>query len=199
MINSPKNSPGGSPAKPRIGGAFLGLTALAALLAFEVLEGPFFVPEAPPSGQPQRALAATGALPVEAADLSAFGEIVARPLFSPTRRPPPVREQTATATVAQPETFALIGVIISTEGRMALLRTIATDEVQRAVEGQSVGGWEVGAINPTHVVLQRGKDKEVIKINDADPASGETSANAAVNQTGTPSTPIAPGSSEAPE
>ncbi len=156
-------------------------------------------PETPPSGQPRRALATTGALPVEASDLSAFDEIVARPLFSPTRRPPPARQQTVTATVVQPETFALIGVIISTEGRMALLRTIATDEVQRAVEGQSVGGWEVGAINPTQVVLQRGKDKEVIKINDAATVAGETSANAPVNPTGTPTTSTSPGRSETAE
>ena len=101
MINSPKNSPGVPPPKPRIGGPLLSLTALAALLAFEVLEGPFFVPEVPPSGQPRRALATTGALPVEASDLSAFDEIVARPLFSPTRRPPPARQQTVTATACQ--------------------------------------------------------------------------------------------------
>jgi hypothetical protein len=75
------------------------------------------------------------------------------------------------ADAPKPETFDLIGVMISPAGRMALLRTIATNEVVRAFEGQSVGGREVSAIEPTQIVLRRGDDSEVIKMNDAPPPS----------------------------
>src|SRR5690242_11447287 len=57
----------------------------------------------------------------------------------------------------------LIGVIISKDTRLVLLRTNSTSEVMRAVQGQNVGGWEARDIKPTQVVLQRGDESEVIR------------------------------------
>jgi type II secretory pathway component PulC len=150
-------------------GPLLRLSALlAGILAFEIMSGPL-MPEDPQasSGRTEKPFDSLSDTPLQSPAISTFAEIVERPLFTQSRRPPP-KKDTKVATAAQkPETFELIGVIISPAGRMALLRTLATSEIVRAVEGQTVGGWEVRAIKPTQVVLQQGDDSEVLKINDA--------------------------------
>ena len=150
-------------------GPLLRLSALlAGILAFEITFGPFMA-EPPPasSARAEKPVESLSDTPLQNPAISTFAEIVERPLFTQSRRPPP-KKDTKVATAAQkPETFELIGVIISPAGRMALLRTLATSEIVRAVEGQTVGGWEVRAIKPTQVVLQQGDDSEVLKINDA--------------------------------
>ena len=125
-------------------GPLLRLSALlAGILAFEIMYGPF-MPEAPSasSTRVEKPVVSLNDTPLEKPAISTFAEIVERPLFTQSRRP-------------------------AQGGRMALLRTLATSEIVRAVEGQNVGGWEVRAIKPTQVVLQQGDDSEVIKINDA--------------------------------
>jgi hypothetical protein len=187
-------------------GTLLGLSAvLAAVLAFEIMAGPFFVPDAPSVSPGTKSIVMSENRPaVVRPPISTFDEIVKRPLFFMTRRPAPPK---AAAKVAeeQPksETFDLVGVVISPDGRMALLRTIATKEVLRAVEGQNVGGWEVHAIKPTQVVLQQGDNSEVLKISDAaaPPAANGMSAprppNASVTANASP-TPNAPPPPSAP-
>jgi hypothetical protein len=162
-------------------GPFLGLSAgLGVVLALEIMGGPFFVPEAPPVRPGTKtALVAPGGAPGEPPAIETFSEIVARPLFAESRRPPSKAEVKVASNEPPPETLDLIGVVISARGRMALLRTLSTSEVTRAIEGQSVGGWEVSDIKPTQVVLRRGDDSEVIKINDAAaPPAGNTPAAA---------------------
>jgi len=189
--------------KQRIG-SLLGLSAmLGAVLAFELMVGPFFVPE-PPSVSlgSKTAVVSPSAPPPAQPDISAFSEIVARPLFAQTRRPvPPKAEVKVAENAPKPETFDLIGVVISKDGRMALLRTLSTSEVTRAVEGQNVGGWKVSDIKPTQVVLRHGDDSEVIKINDAAaPPAGNTPGAGNPSIPGTPSPqniPSAPGNPSA--
>jgi hypothetical protein len=126
------------------------------------------VPEAPPvSPGVKNPVSSSSDPPPGKPPLSTFAEIVERPLFAQSRRPAPKKETKVAEAAPKPETFELIGVVISPAGRMALLRTIATSEIVRAVEGQSVGGWEVRAIKPTQVVLQQGNESDVIKLNDA--------------------------------
>jgi general secretion pathway protein N len=150
----------------RIGPLLTLSAALAGVVALELAAGPFFVPDAPQDRRSADNLADSPTdLPAENQPQSAFSEIVARPLFSPSRRPPSAQpESKVVANDTKSETFDLIGVIISADSRMALLRTQDTSEVVRAIEGQSVGGWEVRTINPTQVVLERGSDSEVLKI-----------------------------------
>jgi hypothetical protein len=150
-------------------GPLLRLSALlAGILAFEIMYGPF-MPEGPPasSARTEKPVESLSGAPVEKPAISTFAEIVERPLFTQSRKPAPKKDTKVAEAASKPETFELIGVIISPGGRMALLRTLATSEIVRAVEGQNVGGWEVRAIKPTQVVLQQGDDSEVIKINDA--------------------------------
>jgi general secretion pathway protein N len=190
-------------------GTLLGLSALlTGILAWEMLAGlPFLTPEAPaPSTDVKKPAVIASEAPPEKPAISTFAEVVNRPLFTPSRRPTPPKADTNVA-APKAETFDLIGVIISPGSRMALLRTLATSEVMRAVEGQNVGGWEVRSIKPTQVVLQRGGDSEVLKITDAvipqpNVAPSHNSATPAnPNQSGSPATtaPIPDGSPETSE
>ena len=130
-----------------------------------------FVPEPAPVSSPSANTPVVPRSPPEKPAISTFAEVVNRRHFTRSRRPTPKNELKVVADASKPETFDIIGVMISPAGRMALLRTIATNEVVRAFEGQSVGGWEVSAIKPTQIVLRRGDDSEVIKMNDAPPPS----------------------------
>jgi hypothetical protein len=156
------------PLTHRIGPLLLLSALLAGILAFEIMYGPF-MPEGPPasSALAEKPVESLRGAPVEKPAISTFAEIVERPLFTLSRRPAPKKDTKVAEAAPKPETFELIGVIISPGGHMALLRTLATSEIVRAVEGQNVGGWEVRSIKPTQVVLQQGDDREVIKINDA--------------------------------
>ena len=150
-------------------GPLLRLSALlAGILAFEIMYGPL-MPEDPQasSGRTEKPVESLSDTPLQNPAISTFAEIVERPLFTQSRRPAPKKDTKVAEAAVKPETFELIGVIISPAGRMALLRTLATSEIVRAVEGQNVGGWEVRTIKPTQVVLQQGDDSEVLKINDA--------------------------------
>jgi hypothetical protein len=169
-------------------GLFLRLSAiLAAILAWEFVAGPLFLPEATPKSIPAKdSFEISSKAPPGKPPMSTFSEFVDRPLFTPSRRPPPPKTATPAETTAKSENFDLIGVIISSDERMALLQTLGTGEVLRAVEGQTVGGWEVQEIKPTQVVLKRGNATEVIKINDAADSS-QTSAKSAPQSANIPS------------
>jgi hypothetical protein len=151
-------------------GLFLYLSAiLAAILAWEFVAGPVFMPESTPkTTRVNDSFEISSEAPPQKPPISTFSEFVERPLFAPSRRPPPSKTAADNPTTGpKAESFDLIGVVISADERMALLQTLGTDKVLRAVEGQTVGGWEVQAIKPTQVVLKRGNASEVIKINDA--------------------------------
>jgi hypothetical protein len=147
--------------------------AVTVVIVCEGLASPAtpFVPEPAPVSSPSANTPVVPRSPPEKPAISTFAAIVNRRLFTRSRRPAPKKELKVVADAPKPETFDIIGVMISPAGRMALLRTIATNEVVRAFEGQSVGGWEVSAIKPTQIVLRRGDDSEVIKMNDAPPPS----------------------------
>jgi hypothetical protein len=153
---------------------------LAAVLAWELVAGPtMFLPEGtskPPSVRDSFVISAQA--PPENPPINKFSEFIARPLFAPSRRPPPPKtDSNSTVEVSKPESFDLVGVIISADERMALLQTLGTGEVMRAVEGQTVGGWKVQAIKPTEVELKRGNASELIKINDAAVANEPSAKN----------------------
>jgi hypothetical protein len=103
--------------------------------------------------------------------LEQFSEIVARPLFSQSRRPPSERADTAPE-IAQPlpvrSAFNLIltGVVISAEGRMALLQRPKSPDLIRALLGQEIDGWSVELIEADRVTLRQGEIVEVVTLQD---------------------------------
>jgi type II secretory pathway component PulC len=174
---------------------------LAGILGWEIVTGPIFMPEATlKSAEVKSSVMIPNDARLEKPAISTFSEFVARPLFTPTRRPPPTKTEPNIATTApKPENLQLIGVIISEDERMALLQTPATGDVTRAVEGQTVGGWEVHAIKPAQVVLKRGNASEVVIINDAAPSSVKPPLSGQSNSSATGSPAGAPPVSAVPE
>jgi type II secretory pathway component PulC len=79
----------------------------------------------------------------------AYAEVVTRPLFSPTRRPPVV---VGPGNLSE---FKLTGTIISAQGRYALLSQRSRPKIERIVQGQAFQGWLVKSIDPGHVILER--------------------------------------------
>lgn len=84
-----------------------------------------------------------------------FSAIVERPLFSPTRRPP-AAPALATQPAVRPrlDHLALIGVLISADGRVALLEQPRSPSILEAREGETVEGWTVESIAADSVMLR---------------------------------------------
>ena len=78
-------------------------------------------------------------------------ELLARPLFHMTRRPPEI------ATVAVPVpvivTLSLTGIVESDNVQVALMRLSNRPELFRAQVGDKVGNWEVAEITKTAVTV----------------------------------------------
>lgn len=140
----------------------LGLLAatLVAALAAELFEGADPDAELPAAPPAPPAVAAPPA--AEAADAAAIGlaglvqTILARPLFSPTRRPP--AHASAPADKSLPR---LAGVIVTPAGRRAIFAPAAGRPVV-VPEGGSIGRYVVRSIAPGQVTLLDGGLQHVI-------------------------------------
>lgn len=128
------------------------LCVVLAAAVYDEADRPAVVPstvEPPPHRLPEASPAAAFSLP----PLRSYGEVVARPLFSPTRRP-----STAAAAAADSEAaaFTLIGIVISTHDRHALVEHGKPPRLARLAEGQSVDGWMLEAIKTDRLLFRRG-------------------------------------------
>ncbi len=106
----------------------------------------------------------------ELAPIGVFSETVARPLFMATRRPPEPEEEVVEAEPtagAQRNLFNLLGIVISSDERVALVTRRRGGDFLRLVVGQRVDGWLVVAIEPDSMTLSQGDETEVLKLTDA--------------------------------
>lgn len=87
--------------------------------------------------------------------LSSFADVLARPLFSETRRRPKV----SSSPDGKPADFTLVGIVISPTERHALLSHGTPARLEHLAVGQSIDGWTVTAIEPSRVLLAQG-DRE---------------------------------------
>jgi len=92
-----------------------------------------------------------------------FATIVERPIFSPTRRPPPEAE------VALDEAFSnldllLVGVVISSNERIAIVLPKNHTDVVRLGAGDLFQGWTVDMIEPDRVTFRRDGLEEQIEL-----------------------------------
>ena len=107
----------------------------------------------------------------------AYAEVVTRPLFTPTRRPPVV---VGPGNLSE---FKLTGTVISAQGRYALLAQRARPKIERIVQGQTFQGWLVKSIDSDHVILERdGNLAEMGYSGIADAAPQQPTAVAAAGQ-----------------
>ncbi|MBV8889101.1 MAG: hypothetical protein JO305_05470 [Alphaproteobacteria bacterium] len=88
-----------------------------------------------PGGRPEELLAAA----------------LARPLFSPSRRPPERGEASAAATADLGNT-RLTGIVTEPDRRWAIF-AVAGARPQRVAEGETVAGWHIESIAPGEVTL----------------------------------------------
>lgn len=102
--------------------------------------------------------------PLAAVSVEQFAEIVDRPLFNPTRTPPPPPvEDAAPAEVAgpapeesaKPEDFTLLAVAVADDARIAMLRWNKTNEVFHLKQGQFLSDWELRSVGEKEVTIGR--------------------------------------------
>lgn len=105
--------------------------------------------------------------------LRSFAEVLARPLFSPTRRP---SLDAPAAGDARSSGFTLVGIVISSGEHHALIEHGQPPRLERVVEGQELDGWTVEAIAPDAVALRRADQRLELKAKDAPPPAPQRRA-----------------------
>jgi hypothetical protein len=103
--------------------------------------------------------------------IDAYQEIVTRPLFAETRRPPeespePAGEEVATPVPAQPlpDGLRLTSVVLTEDTRMALLQDPRSKRLARLRVGQEFEGWRVAEILPGRIVLEQNGNRETLEL-----------------------------------
>jgi hypothetical protein len=106
-------------------------------------------PPAPPAKAPPPAATPNFTMPA----LTAYSEVLSRPLFSSSRRP---SEEASAPMVSS--SMTLVAILISPRGPHALVRHGAPPQLDRVVEGQTIDGWTTETIKSDRVILRRGTD-----------------------------------------
>jgi len=97
--------------------------------------------------------------PLAAINLEQLGHTIERPLFTPTRQPPPIIKKKKRVAYKQPKkkpdtrAFSLVGVVLGPGISVALLREKATGTILSLYAGDTAKGWRVQKIGPTNVTL----------------------------------------------
>jgi hypothetical protein len=145
--------------------AFLAAVALALLviIGIETGWGSRFRSPVPSGASKPPAPVEAKVLPtlVATAPEQAYPETVARPLFTPTRRPAPTAPVVAAPNIPR-GMFTLHGVTIAGDTRIAMLREKSSGKVHRVEVGREVNGAKVASIDPERVVLRLGDENEEV-------------------------------------
>ncbi len=121
------------------------------------------------AGETPQILANKGLVPMP--PIETFDEVVERPLFFRSRRPPdPDAAPPPEAAPTPKADFVLTGlVIVAGKERLALLQPAGSKTVERVRQGQEIEGWRVVAIHADRVVLKRGETVREIRLEDRPP------------------------------
>ncbi len=141
--------------------SWLLIGGLAAVAVFWQLTHPPRPPaQAAAAQRPPELPTVAATQPFQLPPLDQYGEIVAHPLFIPTRRPEPAAPEEAPPEkpVSAPEQrLMLLGVMITPDQKAALLRPEEPNaRTARVRLGDMVGEWRLEAIFPNRVVVSRG-------------------------------------------
>jgi hypothetical protein len=131
----------------------------------------------PQSGAPTQAAQAP-ASPLAAQALQRLSATLARPLFSPTRRPPAPPPVLPPPPPSPPPDVALLAVIMDGEDARAVVRAGAT--VRRVQIGDDIDGWKVGQIEARQLVLSQDERSAKFMMFTGNRASAPLDAGAAV-------------------
>ncbi|MEE8534687.1 MAG: hypothetical protein V3S45_01505 [Kiloniellales bacterium] len=108
--------------------------------------------------------------------IDTFDAILLRPIFSPTRSPPS-EAGPAEEVVGGDLSFALKGIIIGSNERVALFRPNDGTKIVRVSQGSRLAGWTVVAIEPNQVTLERGEARKVMEPSFDSPAPKRQRSN----------------------
>ena len=149
-------------------------------------------PPPPPAPAAERTLSAN---PLWAMPLAQFPATRERPIFSPSRRPPPpaVAPVTAPKVVAVPKPkeperpqLSLVGTIAGDEEGFGIFLDQANKTVIRLKVGEEFQGWKLRSVQGRETALE--KDQQVVRLVLPQPGLGQPSGEAA------PGSPIIPSS-----
>jgi hypothetical protein len=87
--------------------------------------------------------------------LNQYDEIVERPLFLASRRPPEEREEAPQSRTAEEE-LRLLGVLLAPQRIVALLQVDSSGKTARLEVGEKANGWQLETISARSVSLRRG-------------------------------------------
>ena len=98
-----------------------------------------------------------------------FAELVERPPFTQSRRPPAVSTQREVRREARRQDLklTLIGVILQPNRQYALVQRPGRKEAQRLARGEKIDGWQVEGILPDRVVFSQAQEVVELQLKDA--------------------------------
>lgn len=99
----------------------------------------------------------------------AYSDILARPLFVPSRRH--VNSAERTSQPPTPPPLAVTGIAMTGSERVAIVQTGNPPKFVDVVEGQEIDGWKVHSIASDDVVLRNGHAVVTLKLKDRAPVS----------------------------
>jgi hypothetical protein len=108
--------------------------------------------------------------PLWADPVSSFTATRERPIFSPSRRPPPVVElasfslPTPTSSPPQRPLLALIGAIAGQADGIAIFFDETTRSIVRLKTGESHSGWTLRVVASREATLQRGRETAILVL-----------------------------------
>jgi len=96
--------------------------------------------------------------------IAAFSEITERPLFMDDRQPPPEPKKTARAAVISPLRLQLVGVAITPESRIALVRDLSSNKMLHLAAGMKHQNWELVSVTKTVATFKRGEQSQELTL-----------------------------------
>jgi hypothetical protein len=155
---------------------FSGASALLALALVYQIAAPLPDIDPPIVQMKAHAQQIADVVPVSTPPPETFAEIATRPMFSPARRGAAAPASGAT-TLAPPE-VTLVGIMIDSRDRIAMLRTPSSPLATAFHLGATVSGWQLSEIAPDRIVLSAGPARDEIRL-DANKAPAKPPAPAA--------------------
>ncbi len=99
-----------------------------------------------------------------------FSEIVERPIFIQSRRAPTEEASVIAEPERSPLDVVLVGVVVTSQERLALVRPVNGGDVSRLAEGDKIKGWNLITIQPDQVTFQRDEVETSLELQFEAPA-----------------------------
>lgn len=107
--------------------------------------------------------------PLWSTPLDAIAATRERPIFTQSRRPPPLAEappmaEAAAAPGLGAPPFSLVGTLVGDGEKVALVLDAGSQKVLRLPVGGSASGWSVADVAPRSITLTRGPERVTLEL-----------------------------------